>query len=320
MNDNLLSVDLGTGRTATQIAVGVNHSCALLDNGDVKCWGANGSGQLGQGHMSTLGDGAGEMGDSLPAISLGAGTVIQISAGSYHSCALFSNNNAICWGDNTYGQLGLEHTQNIGDDETPVSGGNVMLGILAEITAHDYFTCARLTDNNVMCWGQGTDGRLGSENTMNLGDDSGEMSGLGTVFLGTSRTARQLSPGGHASHACALLDNDDVKCWGRNISGQLGQENLLNLGDNTAEMGDNLAAIDGLKSNPPCSTWTPSGSTACNTELHCVWGTTTCDPDVTGPATATALTWAEGASSGSQTVTPTPMPAPAATVRGSTTR
>ena len=65
--------DLGTGRTAVAIAAGGYHSCAVLDDGTAKCWGANGSGNLGQGDTTTRGDGAGEMGDGLDAIDLGTG-------------------------------------------------------------------------------------------------------------------------------------------------------------------------------------------------------------------------------------------------------
>jgi len=70
MGDNLTIVDLGTGRTATAIATGDSHTCALLDNASVKCWGENSYGQLGLGDNSTRGDNSSEMGDNLPIISL----------------------------------------------------------------------------------------------------------------------------------------------------------------------------------------------------------------------------------------------------------
>ncbi len=69
----VVPIDLGTGRTAVAIAAGGYHSCAVLDDGTAKCWGANGSGNLGQGDTTTRGDGAGEMGDGLDAIDLGTG-------------------------------------------------------------------------------------------------------------------------------------------------------------------------------------------------------------------------------------------------------
>ena len=70
MGDNLTIVNLGTGRTATAISPSRNHTCALLDNAAVKCWGWGYIGQLGQGNTANLGDNANEMGDNLPAIDL----------------------------------------------------------------------------------------------------------------------------------------------------------------------------------------------------------------------------------------------------------
>jgi len=57
----LPSIDLGTGRTATAIEVGDYHSCAILDNASVKCWGNNAQGQLGIDNTTKMGDGSGEM-------------------------------------------------------------------------------------------------------------------------------------------------------------------------------------------------------------------------------------------------------------------
>ena len=70
MGDNLPAVDLGTGRTATAISIGNNHTCALLDNSDIKCWGSGNMGKLGQGTTSNIGNNANMMGDNLPAIDL----------------------------------------------------------------------------------------------------------------------------------------------------------------------------------------------------------------------------------------------------------
>ena len=66
---SLSAVNLGTGRTATAIATGYYHSCALLDNGDLKCWGYNNYGQLGIDSTTNIGDSSGEMA-SLDAIDL----------------------------------------------------------------------------------------------------------------------------------------------------------------------------------------------------------------------------------------------------------
>jgi alpha-tubulin suppressor-like RCC1 family protein len=116
MGDNLPAIDLGSGRTALAISAGSAHTCAVLDNSAVKCWGYNNNGQLGQGSTSNLGDGSGEMGDNLTAIDLGSGrTALAISAGSAHTCALLDNSAFKCWGQNDNGQLGQGSTSNLGD-------------------------------------------------------------------------------------------------------------------------------------------------------------------------------------------------------------
>ena len=71
MGDSLPAVSLGSGQTAVALTAGRFHTCALLDNSSVKCWGYNGDGQLGLGDTANRGDGSGEMGDSLPAVDLG---------------------------------------------------------------------------------------------------------------------------------------------------------------------------------------------------------------------------------------------------------
>jgi alpha-tubulin suppressor-like RCC1 family protein len=63
-------VDLGTGRSAVTIDVGTTHSCALLDDASIKCWGAGNRGALGTGDTVDRGDDPGEMGDALPPADL----------------------------------------------------------------------------------------------------------------------------------------------------------------------------------------------------------------------------------------------------------
>lgn len=105
-------IDLGDGRTAVEVAAGGNHTCALLDNDDVKCWGDNDYGELGQGDTIARGIAPNQMGDNLAPISLPAGwTLHSISLGYYHSCALVSEvgsvDNIVCWGANFAGQVGF---------------------------------------------------------------------------------------------------------------------------------------------------------------------------------------------------------------------
>ncbi len=217
---------VNSGANPLELAAGGNHSCALLPDGSVRCWGLNSSGQLGIGNTNAIGDN--ELPSSVAVVDLGGKKAIQITAGKNHTCALLAEGAARCWGLNSSGQLGYGHTTTIGDNEAPGSAGPVSLGgSTASISAGSTHTCARLTDGVVRCWGTGSSGRLGYGNTVTIGD--GELpSGVSPVSVGGS--ALGLSLGG--SHTCGLQTNGAVRCWGLNSNGQLGYANTLNIGDN----------------------------------------------------------------------------------------
>jgi alpha-tubulin suppressor-like RCC1 family protein len=258
MGAALPAVDLGTGRTATAISAGGQHSCALLDNGSVKCWGRNSLGQLGQGDTTNRGDSAiagHQMGNSLLAVDLGTGAIATaISAGEVHTCAVL-NIGAVkglvkCWGSNGSGQLGQGDTTNRGDSATAGHQmGNSLLAVdlgtdkATAISAGANHTCALLNTGAVKCWGINFNGQLGQGNTTTLGDGPGEMGVLlQTVDLGGGHTATALTAG--SSHTCARLDDTSVKCWGSNFSGQLGLGDLQTRGDGPGEMGAALPVVD----------------------------------------------------------------------------
>ncbi|HUL59039.1 MAG TPA: RCC1 repeat-containing protein [Anaeromyxobacteraceae bacterium] len=182
---------------AAQVALGLQHSCALLDGGAVRCWGANESGELGDG---TTTDRA-----SPVEVALGA-AASQIAAGSRHACALVSGG-VKCWGANNRGQLG-DGTTTGRSAPVDVSG---LPGVLA-ISAGSEHTCALLSTGTVRCWGANSSGQLGNGTTF----DSHVP--VGVVGLGSTATA--IAAGG--LHGCALLSGGDVKCWGNNLYGQLG--------------------------------------------------------------------------------------------------
>ncbi|MEM8620186.1 MAG: hypothetical protein AAGF73_10725 [Actinomycetota bacterium] len=249
MGDNLPTVDLGTGRTATAIAAGNIHTCAILDDGSVKCWGDNLNGQLGVGNTFNLGDDANEMGDNLPTIDLGTGrTATAITAGLAHTCALLDDGGVKCWGANLIGQLGQGDTIARGDnaDELGDNLPSIDFGVgrtAVGISAGTSHTCALLDNGLVKCWGSNGSGQLGLGDTVVRGDGAGEMGdSLPAVALGTGRSATSISAG--ANFACALLDDKSVKCWGSGSVGQLGYGNMISRGDNAGEMGDNLATVD----------------------------------------------------------------------------
>jgi alpha-tubulin suppressor-like RCC1 family protein len=245
-----VAVDLGSGVTATAIAAGSDHTCALLSSGVVKCWGRNGDGQLGLGDTNSRGDGANEMGDNLSAVDLGSGvTVIAIAAGGYHTCALLSSGAVKCWGYNYTGALGSgNYSNDLGDQPgemgTNLPAVNLGSGVTATaIAAGLYHTCALLSSDAVKCWGENDDGQLGLGDRNRRGvflDQMGD--NLSAVNLGSGVTATAIAAGQY--HTCALLSSGAVKCWGENGDGQLGLGDTNSRGDGANEMGDNLLTVD----------------------------------------------------------------------------
>lgn len=248
MGDNLPAVDLGSGRTAVDIVVGNQHTCALLDNATVKCWGKSPDGQLGQGNINSIGDNVNEMGDNLAAIPMGTGrSVTQLASGTWHNCALLDNATVKCWGYGGSGRLGQGNANNLGDGANEM-GDNlnaINLGAgktVKYIAAGGAHTCAILNDDKVKCWGEGFYGTLGQGGGADLGDGATEMGdNLAYVDLGTGRTAKKIVASTDSN--CAILDNDTVKCWGRGSEGRLGYGTANDRGDGVNEMGDNLPTV-----------------------------------------------------------------------------
>jgi cysteine-rich repeat protein len=90
--------------TANQLVAGDEHTCAVLVSGSVVCWGENSDGQLGLGNRNDLGDD--EPASSANVVNFGGGvSVSQLSAGGAHTCALFLDGTAKCWGKNDKGQI-----------------------------------------------------------------------------------------------------------------------------------------------------------------------------------------------------------------------
>ena len=201
-----LTSSLGTGRSAVALSSGQYHTCAILDNGSVSCWGDGANGQLGNGGTSN---------QNTPTLtsSLGTGrTAIALSSGESHTCAILDNGSVSCWGYGNYGQLGNGGSS---DKSTPTLTSSLGTGRTAvALSSGGQHTCAVLDNGSVSCWGYGTYGQLGN------GLGSNHNSPSLTSSLGAGRTAVALSSGGY--HTCAILDNGSVSCWGDSIYGQLG--------------------------------------------------------------------------------------------------
>jgi len=263
MGNNLPTVDLGTGKTAKQVSASYEHTCAVLNDDTVKCWGKGNYGQLGYGDTNSRGDSGAsatscddgkQMGDCLPVVDLGVNkTAKQVAAGGYHTCAILNDDTVKCWGAGNSGQLGYGGTSYKYSPPT----ATVDLGtcgtstcLAKKIIAGSTHTCAVLNDDTVKCWGRGYYGQLGYGNTNNQNSPPTETVDLGTC--GSSNcTAKQLVAGWH--HTCAVLNDDTVKCWGHGESGKLGYGDTNNRGDSGAgatscnegkEMGDCLPTVD----------------------------------------------------------------------------
>lgn len=187
----------------TAIEVGSDHSCALLADGTVRCWGYNYQGQLGDGTYFKR----------RSAVNVtGLSGVGAISSGGYHTCSFLTNGTAKCWGENNYGQLG-DGTQV--RRYSPVNSP-MLSGALAH-SAGDENTCALLADRTVKCWGNNNYGQLGNgTTTYSLSPVS--VTGLSDVKEISAKTY----------HACALLTDGPIKCWGSNIHGELGDGTQIN--------------------------------------------------------------------------------------------
>jgi alpha-tubulin suppressor-like RCC1 family protein len=157
-DEALTAEPIELGSPARTIAAGFGHACAALEDGGVRCWGHNAAGKLGlPGWEGHLGD------DELPTaaehIDVG-GSVIQLAAGADHTCALLETGNVRCWGAGSY--LGYGEDENVGDNTTPASAGDLQLGGTASrIAVGHQHTCALLEDATVRCWGENHRGRLG---------------------------------------------------------------------------------------------------------------------------------------------------------------
>jgi alpha-tubulin suppressor-like RCC1 family protein len=181
MGDNLPAVDLGPDRRATALALGYEHSCALLDNGQVKCWGGSTYGELGLGDTQSRGSEPGQMGLALSAVDLGDGEIAKlISSGGRTTCVLLESDRIKCWGQNGFGQLGLGDTNHRGDqpgemgDDLPAVDVDPEHAVI-DLSVGLVSVCAVLSTNRIRCWGSNEDGELGIGTRDHRGDAPGEM-------------------------------------------------------------------------------------------------------------------------------------------------
>ena len=189
---------------ATAITAGVNHSCALHQDGTISCWGDNYNGQLGNGQ-----NGENAMSSVIPAQVKDITDATAITAGGGHSCALHEGGTISCWGSNGSGQLG--------NGENAMSSVPVQVKDITDaraIAAGYSHSCALHQDDTISCWGNNGSGQLGNGQN---GENANSSVPMKVVNI-TEATA--ISAG--SFHSCALHQDGTTSCWGDNWQGQLG--------------------------------------------------------------------------------------------------
>lgn len=250
----------GLSGGVTQISAGRAHTCALSSSGAVKCWGSNTYGAVGDGTTTNR--------LVPVAVTGLASGVVQISAGGDHTCARLQDGRARCWGWNYDGQLvtanpagppipplvasqgrliaqidaklrytclrtstgGLRCGGYNGDgglgsgtnvrSSLPVTVGSFENSGVSQIATGGAasHSCAILTLGSVQCWGSNATGQIGDGTTTNRNSP--------TQVQGLTNGVREVSTGG--GHSCAVLNSGDVRCWGKNDLGQLGDGSVVN--------------------------------------------------------------------------------------------
>lgn len=186
----------------TSVVAGNIHTCALGENGEVRCWGNNGSGQLGNASSDS---------SRTPVKVEYNGKFNSLVAGAYHTCGLTESGRVKCWGSNSGGQLG-NGDPTVGFSNVPIDVNGLTSSVTVIASNGGRHTCALLDTGTVKCWGANGDHQLGDSTTKD--------SFTPLDVQGISADIRSIAVG--SSHSCALNNRGGVKCWGYNTFGQLG--------------------------------------------------------------------------------------------------
>ncbi len=209
-----VQVLLPPGGRATAVSAGGDHTCAILSDGSVWCWGADSVGQLG----TDVGDppaGQPQIRVQPVRADLPAGaTAVALSAGGATTCAVLNDTSAWCWGADFNGQLGNSPQFESRPLPQPVTLLRDVSAISTSSSETGDHTCAVWSGGSVACWGQDDRGQLGDDAVL-----GGSPVPVGVALPG-GRTARAIAVGG--SHTCATLDDGSLACWGFDATGQLG--------------------------------------------------------------------------------------------------
>ena len=197
---------LNVGENIDSIAVGGGHSCALTSTGRVFCWGDNALGQAGTGLLAP------RIVQPTEIASVGE-TFKQVSAGWGHACALSTDNQVYCWGDNGDGHLG---TGNLEGEGTPTLVGGLPNNVV-EVSAGGYGTCALTATGAVYCWG---DNGLGGVGKGDIGADALTPVNITNSAAFAGKTLIDIEVSGY--QRCALATDGSLFCWGGDQDSEAG--------------------------------------------------------------------------------------------------
>ncbi len=206
----------------SKVSAGVAFACAVNSpgvNGTVRCWGANASGQLGDGTVTQR---------TRPVVvkanaTAGLKGVAAVAAGGASACVLMANGAVRCWGLNSSGQLG-NNTVTSSRFPVPVSGIDGVKAKATSISVGANFACARISNGTVRCWGNNASGQLGN----NTATSSRVPVAVKTSATAALTGATTVVAG--AAHVCVVRGAGTaarVLCWGNNANGQLGVGSLV---------------------------------------------------------------------------------------------
>jgi alpha-tubulin suppressor-like RCC1 family protein/signal transduction histidine kinase len=250
------------GKTVNSIDSSYRHSCLVASDNQAYCWGLNNNGQLGNNTITSS-----SVPTPVSTTGVFAGkTIKSIASTMYHTCAIASDNQAYCWGQNASGKLG---TGNGTDSRVPVAVLNT--GVLAGKTiktiepAYSH-TCALSTDNLAYCWGQNINGALGN----GLNTDSSSPVAVTTTGNLAGKTISSLNSGDW--HSCVITTEGKGYCWGLNDDGQLGTGNTTK--SNVALPIDMTGALAGKTFTSISGAYYHTCAQSSDNQGYC-WGTNT---------------------------------------------
>lgn len=201
-----VAVVLPTGWHAVAVALGENHTCALLADGQVACWGYDAVGALGAG--------AGIQGPAPVLVALPTHrSAVAIAAGENHTCAVLDNGEVVCWGAENNGELGQGTTFAVYDTPLAVLMPNATAAVAISVSRTH--SCALLATGSITCWGSNQYGQFGAGVT-----SSASATPSTPVSLAGGEPATRLTVGDDVT--CAVSHRGLVNCWGRNHLSQLG--------------------------------------------------------------------------------------------------